>query len=218
MPYEVEMALRLLAAVLAGILIGAERARHGRSAGMRTHVLVCLGAALTSVTSMYIYDMVGHNGDVFRISAQVISGIGFLGAGMIILRNDNTIQGLTTAAGIWATGAIGVALGYGVYIGAATATLLLLATVIFLSRFEKTKKIVRCIVYAEMDDMNYLNAAISALEKQFPPRLSYKVKPSVAKAPNHIGLEIYLTNPNANYIERIVEIPHIVFAVEDLDL
>lgn len=91
--------LRSLAAVIIGGLIGSERARHGRAAGMRTHILVCLGSCMTSMTSMFVSDSLGKNGDVFRIPAQVVSGIGFLGAGMIILKNNNMITGLTTAAG-----------------------------------------------------------------------------------------------------------------------
>ena len=102
--------LRSLAAVVIGGLIGSERARHGRAAGMRTHILVCLGACMTSMTSMFVSDVLGNNGDVFRIPAQVVSGIGFLGAGMIILKNNNIITGLTTAAGVWTTATIGVAL------------------------------------------------------------------------------------------------------------
>ena len=92
--------LRSLAAVVIGGLIGSERARHGRAAGMRTHILVCLGSCMTSMTSVFVSDIMGNNGDVFRIPAQVVSGIGFLGAGMIILKNNNMITGLTTAAGV----------------------------------------------------------------------------------------------------------------------
>lgn len=93
-----EILLRSLAAVIIGTLIGSERMRHGRAAGMRTHILVCLGSCMTS---MYVANMPVINGDVFRIPAQVASGIGFLGAGMIILKNNNVITGLTTAAGVW---------------------------------------------------------------------------------------------------------------------
>ena len=77
--------LRSLAAVVIGGLIGSERARHGRAAGMRTHILVCLGACMTSMTSILVSDIMGNNGDVFRIPAQVVSGIGFFGRG-----HDNT--------------------------------------------------------------------------------------------------------------------------------
>ena len=122
----VEMILRCFLAIAAGALIGAERARHGRVAGMRTHILVCLGSALTAMTGVFVSTQSTLGGDPFRISAQVISGIGFLGAGMIILRHDHTITGLT-AAGVWATATIGIAIGYGFYIGAACVTILLLS-------------------------------------------------------------------------------------------
>ena len=104
--------MRALAAVVIGGLLGSERARHGRAAGMRTHILVCLGSCMTAMTSMFVHSFLG-SGDVFRIPAQVVSGIGFLGAGMIILKSNNIITGLTTAAGVWTTATIGVALGYG---------------------------------------------------------------------------------------------------------
>ena len=90
--------LRLVVAALMGGLIGSERGRHGRPAGLRTHILICIGAAMTSLTSMYLSEMLGFNDDVARISAQVISGIGFLGAGTIMIRNNSVITGLTTAA------------------------------------------------------------------------------------------------------------------------
>ena len=140
MDFALKILFRCIAAVVAGALIGGERAKHGRVAGMRTHILVCLGSALTSMTGLYVNSLTDFSGDPFRISAQVISGVGFLGAGMIILKNDNTISGLTTAAGVWTTATIGVALGYGFYLGSAIATLLLLVSIVFFARFEKKRK------------------------------------------------------------------------------
>ena len=90
--------IRSLAAVIIGGLIGSERARHGRAAGMRTHILVCLGSCMTAMTSMYVSQTLGV-GDVLRLPAQVISGIGFLGAGMIILKPNNVITGLRLRRG-----------------------------------------------------------------------------------------------------------------------
>ena len=81
--------LRLFASVVIGLIIGGERAKHGRAAGMRTHTLVALGACLTSLMSVYINEVLGTGGDIMRISAQVVSGIGFLGAGMIIIKNND---------------------------------------------------------------------------------------------------------------------------------
>ena len=108
----VSVLLRIALAVIAGGVIGDERGRHGRAAGFRTHIYVCLGGALTSLCSLFVATVSGMGGDVFRISAQVISGIGFLGAGIILVRNNNTVAGLTTAAGMWVTATIGVAFGF----------------------------------------------------------------------------------------------------------
>ena len=134
-----QIILRLFLAVLTGGLIGTERGRHGRAAGMRTHILVCLGATITAMTGIYV-DSVMQNGDVMRLAAQVISGIGFLGAGMIVPKNGSIVKGLTTAAGVWATATIGIALGYGFYLGAGVcAAFFLLSTTLF-GLFEKRKR------------------------------------------------------------------------------
>ena len=89
------LGVRLLTAAFLGGLIGLERGRHGRTAGLRTHILVCVGPAMTSLTGLYISEELGYGTDIMRLSAQVISGIGFLGAGMILIRNDSIITGLT---------------------------------------------------------------------------------------------------------------------------
>ena len=107
--------LRFLTACICGAVIGYSRGRQQRPAGFRTHVLVCLGAASTVVMSQFSVEVLNVPGDVLRIPAQVISGIGFLGAGSIIVtgRNHNHISGVTTAAGLWATGAMGLVAGAG---------------------------------------------------------------------------------------------------------
>ena len=163
----IEVLLRSIAAVVIGTLIGSERARHGRAAGMRTHILVCLGACMTSMTSMFVSDVLGNNGDVFRIPAQVVSGIGFLGAGMIILKNNNMITGLTTAAGVWTTATIGVALGYGYYVGAVAVTVLFLSTIVLFARFERKRKSAE-VIYIEIDNAYKVNAVLKELEREIP--------------------------------------------------
>ena len=117
--------IRILLASLFGALIGLEREHANRPAGLRTHVLVCVGACLTMLTSEFVAkNSPGTNLDVTRLGAQVISGIGFLGAGTII-RNGNTVKGLTTAASIWAVACVGLATGIGYYIGATIATFII---------------------------------------------------------------------------------------------
>lgn len=129
--------LRMLLAALCGGIIGFERKSKAKNAGIRTHALIALGAALVMIVSKYgFFDLlkVTHdnwNVDPSRIAAQVVSGIGFLGAGTIINRHDQIIDGLTTAAGIWVTGAIGLAYGSGLYsIGIIGTACVLLAEVL----------------------------------------------------------------------------------------
>ena len=116
--------LRLILSALAGAAIGVERAAHGRAAGLRTHMTVALGSAMTVMVGLYAIQVMGLDSDPLRISAQVISGLGFLGAGTILLRRGGSqIQGLTTAAGLWTVATIGIAMGIGFYEGALIATL-----------------------------------------------------------------------------------------------
>ena len=132
--------LRLLLATLVGGLVGWERGRHGRAAGLRTHILVCLGACLASMLGMYTATVLGMDGDPNRVAAQVISGIGFLGVGTIIVGRSSQVTGLTTAAGLWATASIGLALGTGFYWGAIFATGFVLIAMTFLAKVERRTK------------------------------------------------------------------------------
>lgn len=120
---ELEMVLRLLLAVVLGTAIGFERERAGKPAGLRTHVLVCIGAALFTVASVYGF---GENGDPARVAAGVVAGVGFLGAGTIIRTGEGVLAGLTTASSIWAVAAIGLVAGAGLYVLAPVATLVVI--------------------------------------------------------------------------------------------
>ena len=120
--FELEWLGRLLAAMAAGMLIGHERRNRAKEAGIRTHTMVAMSSCLLMIISKYGFADVGA-GDPARIAAQVVSGVGFLGAGVIFVRHD-VIQGLTTAAGIWSVSAIGLCFGAGMYIMAAVTTLL----------------------------------------------------------------------------------------------
>lgn len=114
--------LRLLAAVIIGGLIGFERGLKNRPAGLRTYMLVCIGACMVMITNQYVFQVYGA-GDLVRMGAQVISGIGFLGAGTIVVTTHNRIKGLTTAAGLWAAACVGLAIGIGFYEVALIGTL-----------------------------------------------------------------------------------------------
>ena len=110
----IAIAVRIAVAVVLGGIIGLERGLKNRPAGLRTYMLVCVGACLIMVTNQYIYQAFG-TGDPVRMGAQVVSGIGFLGAGTIIVTKRNQIKGLTTAAGLWAAAAVGLSVGIGLY-------------------------------------------------------------------------------------------------------
>lgn len=130
---------RVLAAAALGALIGLERDKHGRAAGLRTHLLVSLGSAVFTVISAEIAGRVlsaGYNADPGRIAAQIVTGIGFLGAG-VILKTGPSVRGLTTAACLWTAAAVGMAAGAGLYFIAALTTVISLVGLIALKHFER---------------------------------------------------------------------------------
>ena len=151
---EWSVVVRLVLAVLCGGLIGLEREHKHRVAGFRTHILVCLGAALTTLTSQYLWTYYNPNWihaaenvknvipaglwtlDPARLGAQVVAGIGFIGAGTILVTKRREVKGLTTAAGLWTTAIVGLALGVGFYGAALYVTFMILLVEIFFSRLE----------------------------------------------------------------------------------
>ncbi len=128
MSVEIEMVLRLLLAAALGTIIGFQRERAGKQAGLRTHILICVGAALFTIVSIYGF---GAASDPARVAAGVVVGVGFLGAGVILHREGGFVAGLTTAATIWAAAGIGLAAGAGLYVvSAVTAALVLIVLVL----------------------------------------------------------------------------------------
>lgn len=139
--------LRLLLAMLFGGLIGIERGKKGRAAGFRTYMLVCIGATLSGILSQYLFVMLttrwrdiaaihGRSTDISRIGSQVIGGVGFLGAGTIMFTEKDKIKGLTTAAGLWASACVGIAIGAGFYEAVALAFILISLIFKLLTSFE----------------------------------------------------------------------------------
>ena len=134
---ELRMLLDLLIAVVLGFVIGFERKVRDKEAGIRTHTIVCAGSALLMIVSKYAF---GNAADSARVAAQIVSGIGFLGAGMIVYKKHE-VHGLTTAAGVWATAGVGMACGGRLYIVAAGATLVLvLCQIIFHSKWKLIRR------------------------------------------------------------------------------
>ena len=184
---DISVVIRLLVAAIMGGLIGSERGRHGRAAGLRTHILVCVGATMTSLTSLFLNDVLGSQGDLARLSAQVISGIGFLGAGTILIRNSSVITGLTTAAGMWATAAIGVAIGYGFYSGAVTATVISIFSVTVLSRLERKRKKLNNL-YIELSNIGDVEPALDILKKEEDFLVNYDIIPPKSGHSENVGI------------------------------
>ena len=158
---------RLFLAVLSGAILGLDRSRKNRPAGFRTHMLVCMGAALVMLTNQYI-TTVFQVSDPARLGAQVISGIGFLGAGTIIVTRTNQVQGLTTAAGLWASACIGLAIGVGFYSGALIAQFFILFIVVFMHRLDEWlhthSRVME--VYAELAEVSQLSLFLSFAHSQ----------------------------------------------------
>ena len=162
---ELSIILRILSALLVGGIIGLERGTKNRPAGLRTYMLVCVGSCLIMLTNQYIYQFTGA-GDPMRLGAQVVSGIGFLGAGTIMVTKRNQIRGLTTAAGLWASAGVGLALGIGFYEAALTATISIYSILTILQKWEHRahKKIRFLDIYVELHNSVPLSELTQALQ------------------------------------------------------
>ena len=128
--------VRLFTAIICGGVIGIERENKRRPAGFRTHILVCLGSAMTTMTSQYLLTELHMYNDISRLGAGVIAGMGFLGAGTIIVTKRRQVKGLTTAAGLWTCAIIGLSLGAGYFELGILATFVIILAELFFSRFE----------------------------------------------------------------------------------
>ncbi|MBQ2249102.1 MAG: MgtC/SapB family protein [Clostridia bacterium] len=214
--------IRILLAAVAGGLVGIEREIHGRAAGLRTHMLVALGAALSALIGVCLSAQMAELGvasDVQRTGAQVMSGIGFLGAGTILVKKGNShISGLTTAAGLWATAAIGLAVGYGLYMAAFCSVLLVILAFTLVSQleFRLMRKRQRVFVYLELDSIEAVKDVILVLREQCAGKEIQVTSPR-SGATGHVGLEALIRIPSSGSIlEKINDLQkvnHVVFAL-----
>ncbi len=158
--------LRLLLAVICGGVLGLERTRKRRPAGLRTYMLVCIGAAVSMMTAQFMSQTFG--GDPGRLPAQVISGIGFLGAGTIMVTRYYKVKGLTTAAGLWVSACMGLAIGIGFYFGAVVTCLVLIFVMIFADKFENryTKRLHKLHLYIIFDSIQHLKPFMTDLRSK----------------------------------------------------
>ena len=159
---------KMFLAVLCGGVIGIEREHKRRPAGFRTHILVSLGAAITIMTSEYLVT-IGFSTDPGRLGAQVVAGIGFLGAGTIIVTKNRQVKGLTTAAGLWASAIVGLGIGAGYYEVAVLGTLIIIVAEVLLARFEyfimtKSKAINLFIEYRDAETLTNVSKVLSDMQ------------------------------------------------------
>ena len=218
----ISVALRLTMSVILAGLIGMERGRRGRAAGLRTHILVCLGAAMASLLGVFVTKELELSSDASRIAAQVISGIGFLGAGTIVIKGRFRVSDLTTAAGLWATAAIGLALGYAFFEGALIATFLTVVTITILSHFEARiyRKNARASIYIELSSVTAVNATSAMLTNEYHA-IDLQVTPPRSGIQNHVGFEatVYLgllKISEEELIRQVSEKPDVVFVLESV--
>ena len=216
--------IRLILAAAFGAIVGLERGRQRRAAGLRTHTLGCLGAALTATVGFFARDILGISiSDPLRVSAQVISGIGFLGVGTIMLKGRFQIVGLTTAAGLWVTAAIGIALGSGFYEGAIIALIVTVFTVLVLHKLERriNANHLSFGVYAEINSDKQVRECVEMLKNKYD---AHDIQVTVPRsgANGNIGIEASIISSKKHFIrlEDVVndlqERDFVIFAIESI--
>lgn len=214
--------IRIVLAMIIGGVIGLERGKQGRAAGMRTHILVCLGATLTSMLGFYTAEVLGLSNDPLRVAAQVISGIGFLGVGTILIKGRFQITGLTTAAGLWCAAAVGLALGAGFYEGAIFTFLAAILTITIIHRLEYTlnKRYSRFGIYIEIRSDSNVRYIIDYLTKNF--RVSdIQVTGPRSETRGNVGIEANVHNKHCmltpdDISAELEKLPEVVFAIESI--
>lgn len=217
----VTVILRLVVAAICGALVGLEREVHGRAAGLRTHMMVAVGAALTTLIGVFNVECLGVSwADPMRIGAQVISGIGFLGAGTILFKKGNSqITGLTTAAGLWATAAIGLAVGVGFYEGAFCCAILAMLFFTIISKLESlmNSKRQRLFIYIEIDEVGAVSQMIDRLRDDFGS-VEIQVTPPRSGSAGNVGLEALMRIPKkvsvVDKLHKLQQLEHVIFALQ----
>lgn len=216
---EILILARILLAMILGGLIGLEREKNKRPAGFRTHILVCVGACMTALIGFFVWNETGGGSDPMRISAQVISGIGFLGVGTILVKEHDHITGLTTAAGLWATATIGIACGCGFYLGALLGALVVAVTEAVLFKLEARgrRKNRKVNLYVEISCTERLNEYIDWLNETWKAN-NVTVCPSKTATSGNVGLEVLLPFMSQEETKKTLEMirgkEDVLFAME----
>lgn len=210
------VAVRIVLAALFGGLIGIERSKTGHDAGLRTHVFIALGSAMTALVGLFVWDKMGASIDPLRIAAQVVSGIGFLGAGTILVKNSSKVTGLTTAAGMWATATIGLAVGFGFYLGAFICTVICIITAAALSILESNRKDVMQL-YMEVSGPENVNAVIEGIRELYLVQNAFTV-PAKSNVSGNMGIIATVSLDGTlkqDVISKTLDLDSVVLSVEE---
>jgi putative Mg2+ transporter-C (MgtC) family protein len=212
--------VRMVLATLFGSIIGLERSKHGRAAGMRTHIFVSIGAALAALLGCYMVTL-GYSSDPARIAAQVISGIGFLGAGIILVQNKTKIVGLTTAAGLWNTAVIGLASGIGFYEGALVCFVISIFANLIFPKIEYwfSKNDAHTLVYIELAETASVNHVYDVLRSSdFGEIHQIDLGAPRSGANGRTGIVLTIALPNKSNVyaleKELCKVEGVLFAVE----
>lgn len=200
------IALRMVLSFLCGGLIGLEREYKRRAAGFRTHILICLGAAITTLTSQYLVLGLGLESDPGRLGAQVIAGIGFIGAGSILVTRHQRVKGLTTAAGLWASAIIGLCFGAGFYEGGIVATLLILLAELLFARVERVvlSRVPEVNLYVECVQKESLDLVLRLLQEESVKLQSMEVMRATGEGHGNISAILSLGLPKKYTAEALL--------------
>lgn len=199
----VTMVIRLVLALLCGGLIGMQRERHGRAAGFRTHIIVCIGSALAAMTGIFMSETLAFSTNPMRLSAQVLSGIGFLGVGTILVTGHLHVKGLTTAAGLWTIAAVGLAIGAGFYEAAILCVLILAIVMAYLGNFGSRR--IKMDIYIEVTGSRNINSAIRDITKAGYTVENIEVQSAKSGTYGNIGLSIVIGIPKKTKEEKVID-------------
>ena len=214
-----EAVIPIALSLVCGGILGLEREQKRRPAGLRTYMLVCLGATLVMMTNAHIFAETG-SGDMTRMGAQVVSGIGFLGAGTIITTGHNRVKGLTTAAGLWSTACIGLAIGSGYYAGAIVGTLMIYVVMVILHKLDQriTSNAKNMILYVEYDDISAIHRITDFAKEQKIEIKDIELEKQKYKESSRmsavISLRLLVKGAHAQLVDRIAALEGVIFVEE----
>ena len=209
-----EAVLKLTLALLCGGLLGIERGMKKRPAGFRTYMLVCLGSTLVVMTNMHMIELF-QTGDPGRMGAQVVSGIGFLGAGTIITTRHNRVTGLTTAAGLWAVASIGLALGIGYYAGAIIGTVLIFfaLSVMQITENQLLTSSRHILMYVEFEKMVAIKHLLAVLKENEIRMMEFETEATTGEREAAMAAVITIRIPSKSVHAKL---PSLLYSVDGI--